>query len=489
MSEAQFIGGVWSAGEGATFRSVRPADGEALWEGEEASAEQIGAAMRAAHNAFPGWAAMPLAERAALIERFSALVAERKDHLTATIAHEVGKPLWDAAGEVGAMAGKGAISLKAYHERTGVKDGEAGPARMHVEHRPHGPMVVLGPFNFPGHLPNGHIVPALLAGNTVVFKPSEHAPLTAIETVRLWEEAGAPPGVVNLVQGGRAQAEQLVGDARTKGVLFTGGVAAGQAIHRALAGRLDVICALELGGNAPLVVWDVADVAAAAATIVQSAYVSSGQRCTCARRLIVRDGPEGARIAEAVKALAARLIVGPPGGQPEPFMGPVISPSAASRVLEAQDGLLAAGGAAILRAERLDLGPAYVSPGLIDVTEAREVPDEEVFGPLLKLTRVADFGAALAAANDTRFGLAAGLLTDQPDLFERFRAELRAGIVNLNRPTTGASSAAPFGGLGLSGNHRPAGYYAADYCAWPMANLTADALGDGGLSAMKGLRP
>lgn len=259
------------------------------------------------------------------------------------------------------------------------------------------------------------------------------------------------------------------------GVLFTGGAPAGLAIHRALAGQPEKILALELGGNNPLIAWDVANVQAAARIVVLSAFVSAGQRCTCARRLIVPADERGKAILNAVLDAIARLRVGSPDAQPQPFMGPLISPAAASEVLAQQAALIARGAQALIACAAAEtLGPAYLTPGLIDVTNAAGRPDAEIFGPLLQVICVADFETALREANATRFGLAAGLISDSPALFERFSDEIRAGVVNWNRQTTGASGAAPFGGVGLSGNHRPAGFYAADYCAWPMANLIAE---------------
>jgi succinylglutamic semialdehyde dehydrogenase len=381
--------------------------------------------------------------------------------------------LWDAATEAAAMIGKAELAARAYAERTPTKEAPAGAFTARVSHHPHGVMAVLGPFNFPGHLPNGHIMPALIAGNAIVFKPSEQTPAVAEFTVRLWEEAGAPAGVINLVQGARAPAERIVAHDAVDGVLFTGGVPAGRAIHRALAGQPEKIVALELGGNGPLVVWNAADLGAVAKLVVKSAYVTSGQRCTCARRLIVPAGPAGDATLDAVVSLIDRLAVGPPDAEPQPFIGPLISVAAADAVLAAQASWLSDGGVALRKSEKLGLGPAYLSPGLVDVTSLSQRKDEEVFGPLLQVIRVRDFDAAIEEANDTRFGLAAGLVSDDPALFARFEAEVRAGVLNWNRQTTGASGAAPFGGVGQSGNHRPAGYYAADYTAWPMASLIA----------------
>jgi succinylglutamic semialdehyde dehydrogenase len=468
-----FIGGRWLKGSGAVFSSIAPADGVEIWNGYEAGTADVDAAVAAARDAFPAWRRRPIEERIALVRAFAKLLEAHKGEMAMVISRATGKPLWDAATEAAAMIGKAELSVKAYNERTPTKEAPAGAFVARISHHPHGVMAVLGPFNFPGHLPNGHIMPALIAGNTVIFKPSEQTPEVAEFTVRLWERAGIPAGVVNLVQGARGPAEQLVAHDGVDGVLFTGGVPAGRAIHRALGGRPEKIVALELGGNNPLVVWDVADREAAARLIVKSAYITSGQRCTCSRRLIVKSGTDGDRVLDAVVQLLDRLVVGMPDEEPQPFMGPVVSARAADAILKSQAEWLRAGGVALRESKLLNIGPAFVSPGLIDVTAINARKDEEVFGPLLQVIRVPDFEAALEEANNTRFGLAAGLISDDAKLFARFEAEVRAGVLNWNRQTTGASGAAPFGGVGQSGNHRPAGYYAADYSAWPMASLVA----------------
>lgn len=468
-----FINGKWKQGGGASFASISSADGAEVWRGHEAGAADVEAAVAAARVALLAWRRRPIDERIAIVRAFAKLVDTHKADMAAVISRATGKPLWDAATEAAAMVGKAELSVKAYQERTPTKEAPAGVFTARISHHPHGVMAVLGPFNFPGHLPNGHIMPALIAGNTIIFKPSEQTPEVAEFTLRLWEEAGIPAGVINLLQGARAPAEQLVAHEGVDGVLFTGGVPAGRAIHRALGGKLEKIVALELGGNNPLVVWDAADLDSAAKLIVKSAYITSGQRCTCARRLIVKQGAEGDAVISALTALIDRIVVDKPDAQPQPFIGPLISARAAEQVLATQTQWLSSGGVAIREAKQLPIGPAYVSPGLIDVTALPERRDEETFGPLLQIIRVADFDAALDEANNTKFGLAAGLISDSADLFQRFEAEVRAGVLNWNRQTTGASGAAPFGGVGQSGNHRPAGYYAADYSAWPMASLIA----------------
>jgi len=332
---------------------------------------------------------------------------------------------------------------------------------------------VFGPYNFPGHLPNGHIVPALLAGNVVVFKPSEMAPGVAELTVKLWEKAGLPEGVINLVQGGANTGKALANHPLIDGLFFTGSASVGHKLHEQLGGQPEKILALEMGGNNPLIVQGVSDVNAAVHHIVQSAFVSAGQRCTCARRLLVPKGKKGDEIIDRLLEVTANLQVGEFDADPQPFMGAVISAEAAEKLLDAQTAMVDQGAKPLLKMKPVELETGLLSPGILDAT-GLELDDEEHFGPLLTVYRYNSFDEALELANNTRFGLAAGILTDDRKLYERVAEEARAGIVNWNRPLTGASSGAPFGGVGASGNHRPSAYYAADYCAWPMASLEAD---------------
>lgn len=477
MSEpSHFIGGRWRPGRGPVFRSEDPATGEAVWSGCAATPQEVDEAVQAARAAFEAWSAHPLAERLVCLEAFRDVLERRKDALAESIARETGKPLWEAATEVAAMIGKIAISIMAYRERTGERLGEAGGVRWAVRHKPHGVVAVFGPFNFPGHLPNGHIVPALLAGNTAVFKPSELTPWVAQETLACWAAAGLPAGVLNLVQGARETGIALSGHAGIDGLFFTGSPQTGKALHRQLGGHPAKILALEMGGNNPLIVHAVADPDVAAYHTIQSAYLSAGQRCTCARRLIVPRGVQGDRFVERLAERTRDIRVGAWSERPEPFMGPVISNAAAERALEAQEALAGCGGAGLVVMRRVREGRPFLAPGLMDVTAVAERPDAEIFAPFLQIIRTEDFDAAIDEANRTTFGLSAGLLSERTDLRERFYRRIRAGIVNWNRPLTGASSNAPFGGVGESGNHRPSAYYAADYCAYPVASLEMDRL-------------
>ena len=458
----------------SVLTSINPANGDVVWQQPETSSDEFQDALTLARKTFEDWGFRSFDERASIVKAFSAGLEAEKENLAILISQEMGKPLWDSLGEVTAMINKAQISINAYHERTGQKESVNNGIRAVLEHRPHGVMAVFGPYNFPGHLPNGHIVPALLAGNVVLFKPSELTPAVADATLAIWRKAGLPEGVLQLINGGPDTGRALVQSPEIDGVLFTGSVPTGRAIARTLADRPHVSLALELGGNNPLIVTEVDDLDAASLITIQSAFISSGQRCTCARRLIVPLGDEGDRFIDQLAERMGGITIGAYDDDDEPFMGPLVSDGAAQAVLDHQADLLAGGGKAIVEARRLDRGAAFISPGLIDVTDVPDRPDAECFGPLLQVIRVADFDAAMEEANNTSFGLAAGLLSDNRDLRDAFYPRIRAGIVNWNQPLTGASSAAPFGGVGASGNNRPSAWYAADYCAWPVASLEAE---------------
>lgn len=455
---------------------VNPASGHAVWHGNAASSADVAQACRAARAAFPGWAAQPLAERITLCQRFARLLTTHAEHLAQTICSDIGKPLWEARTEVAAMVAKIAISIVAQATRAGTSATPHADGVSVVRHRPHGVLAVLGPYNFPGHLPNGHIVPALLAGNTVVFKPSHYAVQTALAITGLWAAAGLPPGVLNLIQGGDDVGAVLVADVRLNGILFTGSQRVGALLHRQFAGQTDKLLALEMGGNNALVVWDTMQRDAAVHHAILSAFLSAGQRCTCARRIIVASTPQGDAFTRRLVCVARHLQVGAGDQMPVPFMGPVVSAAVARHLLDTQETLLAGGAQALLRMRQLVPDTGLLSAGIVDVTQADAVPDEEIFGPLVQLIRVPDFQTALEVANATRFGLAASLLSDDPARWEQFCTHVHCGVVNWNRPTTGAASSAPFGGVGCSGNHHPSALYAADYCAYPVASIESATL-------------
>ncbi|OCH41565.1 succinylglutamate-semialdehyde dehydrogenase [Aliivibrio fischeri] len=469
-----WIAGDWVSGEGETIQSLSPYNSEVVWKGESATEAQVESAVNAARNAFIEWKKLPFENRQAIVERFAELVKENADSIAEVIAKETGKPFWETKTEAGAMVGKIAISIRAYHERTPYKEREAAGNKIVLRHRPLGVMAVFGPYNFPGHLPNGHIVPALLAGNTVVLKPSEQTPWTSEVIMKLWQKAGLPKGVINLVQGARSTGEALANAKGIDGLLFTGSANTGHILHRQFAGDTGKMLALEMGGNNPMVISKAfGDLDATVYTIVQSAFISAGQRCTCARRLYVPEGEKGDALLARLVDVTKNIHVDQPFSETTPFMGSQISIAAAEFILNAQKKLQALGSEPLLEAR--SLGHAFVSPGIIDATNVAELPDEEYFGPLLQVIRYTTLAQAVELANDTRYGLSAGLVSTDDSEWDYFVEHIRAGIVNRNRQLTGASGDAPFGGSGASGNLKPSAYYAADYCAYPMASMEGDA--------------
>jgi len=431
-------------------------------------------AIDAARRAFPAWRRLGETKRAELLRAYQARVRANADELARTIAREIGKPLWEAKTEVAAMISKVDLSLgegSAY-----VKDVHLADLPGEIRHRPLGVVTVVGPFNFPGHLPNGQIVPALLAGNTVVFKPSEKGAATAVWMARCFDEAGFPAGVFNSVHGEAHVARALVAHEGIDGILFTGSVAVGKAIAAANASRPGRMIALELGGKNASIVLDDCDLERTAREVAFSGFATSGQRCTCTSRVIVTRGVADAFIKKVADA-AKNTVVGYPLDEGV-FMGPVISRGSRDAILAAQERARAAGfdpvapGGAV-EVEGRDghyLRPAvHVAPAA--TTRAPGYTDQELFGPDLAVFVVDDLEQAIALADDTPYGLAAAVFTKSREAFEECADRLRVGVLHWNRSSAGASSRLPFGGVKDSGNHRPAGIFAQSACSYPMAVL------------------
>lgn len=471
-----FIHGQWVAAQGAHFYSTNPGTCQEIWQGASATEGQVDQAVQSSRKAARDWAFSDYKERESIILRYAEQLSDKADLMAETIARETGKPLWEARTEAAAMKGKIAISIKAFKERTGTVENDMPVGKAFIRHKPHGVVAVFGPYNFPGHLPNGHIVPALLAGNTVIFKPSELTPAVAELTVKLWEQAGLPAGVLNLIQGEKETGIHLAGHPDLDGLFFTGSSNTGKLIHKQYGGQPGKILALEMGGNNPLIVEEVADMKAAIHDTIQSAFITAGQRCTCARRLFVPSGDWGDQFIQQLSSATQKIKVGQWNDDEPPFMGALISEAAADSILTAQKHLTSLGGLMLVEATKIQPGTGLLSPGLIDVSNVKDLPDEEYFGPLLQVIRYRTLQEAIDAANDTRFGLSAGLLSTRQESYNSFLQQIRAGIVNWNRPITGASGAAPFGGPGDSGNHRPSAYFAADYCAFPVASVESEQL-------------
>lgn len=479
---SQLIAGEYEVGGGRAVEARNPAHpGAVAFTWHEATPAEVERAIMAARAALPVWKSWSFERRAAVLREVAKLAAAKVDDLARLIREETGKPVWDAKAEAGLIAAKIDITLDAapgggLSRVTGGEFSLGGTKWARTRFEPHGVMAVIGPFNFPAHLPNGHIVPALAMGNTVVFKPSDKTPATGIALAELYRDAfttaGAPPGVLNVVQGGAAAASRLAGGEGVDGVLFTGSWPVGRKIIEANLDRPGRMLALEMGGNNAAVVLDDADLAQAVTECVRCAFISTGQRCTCTRRLIVQRGV-AERVMAAVVASARELVVGDPEGAV--FMGPMVTAAARDAVLAAQGSFRAQGGRVLLEAYApTGMEGWYITPGVMEVGRFERGgkgagADVEVFGPFLRVSVVETLEEAIEQANATEYGLAAAVFTRDEAKAERFASGVRAGCVNWNCGTAGASSKLPFGGLGLSGNHRPAGAFSLDYCAYPVA--------------------
>ena len=447
--------------------------GRAVWSGAP-SMEHLEQAVAAARRALPAWSALPLEARREALLRWRDAALRLAPRLAAAISREIGKVGWEAELEAKLVADKVSITLeeRVLARVTGFEVA-AGPGKTGVcGFRPHGVMAVLGPFNFPAHLPNGHVVPALLVGNTVVLKPSDKAASVGQLMAELAHEAGIPAGVVNVVQGGSTIASRLASHPEVDGVLFTGSFPVGRRILEANLDTPGRLVALEMGGSNAAIVAGSADLRRAAIECALAAFATTGQRCTCTRRIIV-DERVADRFVPAFLRIASNLIVAAADDGVPAFMGPLASSDAREQVLAAQAaGARQGHGRLLLEASPLDREGFFLTPGVVEVGRfVRRIDEVEVFGPYVEIVRVASIDEAIAQANATNFGLAASLFSEDEGEWRAFLAGCRAGCLNWNTGTAGASSRLPFGGLGRSGNHRPAGAFAVDACAYPVATM------------------
>ncbi|MFM8454801.1 MAG: succinylglutamate-semialdehyde dehydrogenase, partial [Gammaproteobacteria bacterium] len=466
MLGKNFINNQWVNGEGLLYASCDPAYQQKVWEGNAASIEQVHKALEAAWQAKKYWSNLNLEQRYEYLLKFNQNLKEQGALLAEMISKEMGKPKWEALQEVQAAINKLEISKKSAEERYPKHAQEKDGLRSEIEHKPHGVAVVLGPFNFPLHLPHGHIIPALLAGNTIVFKPSPKVSAVAELYMKLWQDIGLPDGVINLIYGEADIAQALFKHPYTQALYFTGSAAVGREFLRQQADYPSKILALELGGNNPLIIHDLQDIELGAYQLLQAAFITTGQRCTCTRRVFILDSPENRKMFDIFIDLIGKLQIGAWNTDPEPFMGPIIDLKSRDYLLAAFNNLIKLGAISMLDLSPKDWNSLFLRPGILDVTnlyknKIASIPDQELFGPVLQLAWYDNFEKALAWANHTAYGLAAGLFSEQEKLWQQFKQEIRAGVLVWNRPTTGSSSNLPFGGIGLSGNHRPSAYYAA----------------------------
>ena len=439
-----------------------------------AGESEIDTAVARARAAQPAWRDAGLEARSKVLRRFAELGRARVDELARLIAREVGKALWDARAEAQLLSPKIEVTLDEGMRLVAEQRPAAG---LRATAHPRGVLAVYGPFNFPSHLPLGHIAPALATGNTVVFKPSELAPAVGAWLGSLWREAGLPEGALEIVQGGRETGSALARHPGLDGILFTGSYATGRALREATFDQPWKLLALEEGGSNPILVCADADLELAVAETALSIAVTTGQRCSCARRLFV-ERAIFEPFSEKLARVLAGVRIGPPL-EPGVFMGPLVSKDAHARFEAMRARAADAGGERILAVDPR-LPPPYTGPGLVRFASTRQAHPyqrEENFGPEAALYPVTDLDEAIAGANDSDYGLAASVFTRDRARYEHSVGRIRTGVLNWNRGTVGASGRLPFGGSGKSGNDRPAGVTSTLYCVVPQAHLENEAGG------------
>jgi succinylglutamic semialdehyde dehydrogenase len=432
-------------------------------------------ACESAKRAFVEWSALTIEQRMQHLERVKEAFAKKEEQFAEVIARETGKPLWETRTEAKAIVGKFTITFE--HSMELIKEVRVEQALPGVDgfirYRPRGVFAVLGPFNFPAHLPNGHIVPALVTGNCVVFKPSELTPATAQLMAQCFEEAKLPPGVFNLVQGKGDIGQRLVSHKHIDGVLFTGSYETGLRISEATLHDYWKLLALEMGGKNSTIVWKDADLDKAIYESLIGAFMSSGQRCSCTSRIFVHKDVAG-EFTERFYQRAKKLTIG--HWSENPFMGPVISEKSMDTYLRFQDIAVREGADKVMRGKVLETDHKgyYVTPSIYKVNNydhQSTYQNTEIFGPNVALYETTDLQEAIDFTNGSGYGLSMAIFSQDRKNYEICLQRARVGLLNWNRTTNGASSRLPFGGRGKSGNDRPSAHFAVYYCTVPVASL------------------
>ena len=473
-----FIDGRWVMPDRADgeFKDVSPADlGDEIMV-LEYRYDHVHLATKAAKRAFVPWARLPQEKRFEYIRRLKEIYISHTEQIAEVIARETGKPRWEALTEAKAMINKIDITLDFSMKL--VQDERVENALPGVDgfirHKPRGVMAVLGPFNFPGHLPNGHIIPALATGNTIVFKPSELTPAIGQLMAQMFEKAEFPKGVFNVVQGIAETGKRLVSDEDVDGILFTGSYETGLKIKTATLDHHWKLLALEMGGKNASIVWSDADINKAIYESVVGSFVTAGQRCSCTSRVILHKSIAD-KFIDKFYDTAKKLTIG--YWKDDPFMGPLINADAVEKYLRFQEIAQREGAERLMRGKVLDIDKRpgyYVTPSIFLVDQYRPesvYQKSEIFGPNVAVYKVDDFEEALKINDSTGFGLVTSVFTKDRALYEEARLRSRVGLVNWNRTTNGASSRLPFGGVGKSGNDRPTAHFAVYYCTVPVASL------------------
>jgi succinylglutamic semialdehyde dehydrogenase len=457
------------------FKDVSPADLNDQIMTVKFKYNHIDEACAAAKKAFPAWARLSLDERKTYLLRLKEVFDAHTEQMAQLISRDTGKPLWDSMTEAKNLGNKIDITLNNSLKliaNTHIPNALPGVEGV-VRHKARGVMAVLGPFNFPAHLPNGHIIPALISGNTIVFKPSEQTPAVGQFMAQLIEKAELPPGVFNLVQGDGESGRRLSAHEFVDGILFTGSYEIGLKIKQETMNHYWKILALEMGGKNATVVWDDADMDKAIYETLIGSYLSTGQRCSGTSRVIVHDKIAD-EFTERFYQAAKKLSIG--HWSENTFMGSLINAGAVEKYIRFQEIANREGCESMMRGKALDLKHKgyYVTPSihLVPKFDSNSVYQKsEIFGPNVAIYKSSDFEETLNIVNSTGYGLVMALFSKNRELYEEALLKARVGLLNWNRTTNGASSRLPFGGMGKSGNDRPSADYAIQYCTVPVASL------------------
>lgn len=437
--------------------------------------DHVDKAVDAARKAYLPWAHMGVEKRKQHVQRLKEVFLSRAAELSEIISRETGKPLWEAKTEAQALANKIDItlnhSLQLVREEE-VKDALPGISGF-IRHKPRGVMAVIGPFNFPAHLPNGHIIPALITGNTIVFKPSDKTPAVGQWMAECFHEAQFPAGVFNLVQGQAEVGKRLGVHHGVDGILFTGSYEVGLKIKQETLTHFWKILALEMGGKNATIVWEDADLDKAIYESLVGSFMTAGQRCSCTSRIILHPKIKD-RFIDQFYANAKRLKIG--HWRENVFMGPLISADSVEKYIRYQEIAKREGAESLMRGKAMSLDHEgyYVTPSIniVPAFDPKSVYQKsEIFGPNVAIFTTDSFEEALAINNSSGFGLVMAMFTKNRALYEKALIEAQVGQVNWNRTTNGASSRLPFGGMNKSGNDRPSAHYAVQYCTIPVSSL------------------
>lgn len=437
--------------------------------------DHVDRACKAARDAYLPWARLSLDERKNYLLKLRGIFVAHEAEMAELIARDTGKSLWDATTEAKALAAKIDITLNASLQL--VQEERIANALPQVDgvirYRSRGVMAVIGPFNFPAHLPNGHIIPALITGNTIVYKPSEQTPAVGQLYAQMIEKAEFPPGVFNLVHGEGETGRRIVAHELVDGVLFTGSYEVGLKIKQETLNHYWKIIALEMGGKNATVVWEDADLDKAVYETLVGAYMSTGQRCSGTSRVILHDKIAD-QFTERFYQAAKKLTIG--HWSKNPFMGPLINGAAVEKYIRFQEMANRENCESLMRGKALELEYKghYVTPSIHLVKSfdpASLYQKTEIFGPNVAIYRSSDFDKTMEMVNSTGYGLVMALFSKNRELYETALLKARVGLLNWNRTTNGASSRLPFGGMGKSGNDRPSAHFAIQYCTVPVASL------------------